>query len=520
MPSLSDTLRTTASRRADTLALRFNDKSHSYRELAATVEKMAAVIAANGVRKGDRVLLLGSNSDVWVFAAYAVLRAGAILVPVNPASAPPEITYLIEDSSASLVLCLPSAAPLVAASIASSGSNTVSTLALGPGTEFADLMEQTAASTLEPLQEWPDEFDDALLLYTSGTTGRPKGALFDHHKILWVAVASMGGCGFKDGDRVLHVAPLFHAADLCIMLFPGVMLGATHIIQNGFNPALVADTLEKEQITSFFGPPTMYQFLLKVPDLASRDLSKWRLGLFGAAPMPAAVVSTLLEKLPQVELFQLCGQTEAGPGGIFSPMSDVVARPDASGRYALPNTECRIVSADGDDVEPGQVGELLLRSETVMKRYWNKPEETANTLRDGWLHTGDLVLLEADGYMTLVDRLKDMIITGGRNVYSVEVENALAGHPDIVEVAVLGVPHEDYGESILAVITPREGVEMDITELREWTKQQISAYKVPHYIVVHKIPRNASGKIQKHILRSELGVAKGSNPTGRTITQR
>lgn len=512
MPSISDTLRTTASRRPDTIALKFDGRERTYAELASEVERVASVIAAHGVGTGDRVMLLSGNTDAFVIAAYAALRTGAILVPTNPNSAAPEVAYLLQDSGASMLLCTPELAELAAAGAAESENQSVQTFALGAGTDFTDLFATAAADAPAPLADWPAESDDAMLLYTSGTTGRPKGALFDHHRIMWVAVGSTAVCGLREGDRMLHAAPLYHAAELCIMLFSGTMLGVTHNVAGGFDPVTIADTLERERITSFFGTPTMYQFLLRVPGFADRDLSEWRVGMFGAAPMPASVVTTILEVLPQVKMFQLCGQTEGGPGGVYSPPEDVAARPDASGRYALTNTECRIVDADGSDVAAGEVGELILRGETIMKRYWNKPNETAATLRDGWLHTGDLMLLDADGYMTLVDRLKDMIITGGRNVYSVEVENAIAGHPDVIDVAVLGIPHEDYGESILAVVTLRDGATLELGDLRAFVRERISTYKAPHAMIISPLPRNASGKLQKHILRDELDLGNRQQP--------
>jgi len=276
------------------------------------------------------------------------------------------------------------------------------------------------------------------------------------------------------------------------------MRGMTHVVMPAFDPAPVADTLVAERISLFFGVPTMYQLL---PDLAERDFSAWRVG---AAPMPAATVTALLQTLPGVDLYQLCGQTEAGPGGLYSPPADVAARPDASGRYPLTNTEFRVVTPDGEDVEPGGVDELLPRGETIMKGYWNLPDATAATLRDGWLHTADLARLDPDGYLTLVDRLKDLIITGGRNVYSVEVENALAGHPDLLDVAVIGEPHEDFGETIVAVVVPREGAEPTLESLRDWCITRIADYKAPRKMVVTPISRNPSGKIQKHLLRAQL----------------
>jgi acyl-CoA synthetase (AMP-forming)/AMP-acid ligase II len=311
----------------------------------------------------------------------------------------------------------------------------------------------------------------------------------------------ISACGMRAGDRFLHVAPLYHAAELNIMLVPGTMLGATHVVLPRFDPAAVLAAMESERITMFFGVPTMFQFLLRSPDLADRDLSAWRTGLFGAAPMPPSAVAQLLSALPHVEFMQLCGQTEAGPGGIYSTAAQVAARPDSSGHQAAPFTEVRVVDADDRDVAPGEVGEMLLRGESVMKEYWGKPEETAQALRGGWLHTGDLTRVDPDGTMTIVDRLKDMIITGGRNVYSVEVEGALAAHPDVVDCAVVARPHPDYGESIVAVVTPRDGTAPTLEELRAFCAGRIAEFKLPHDVVLGPVPRNPSGKILKHRLR-------------------
>jgi len=504
MPSIPDTLQYTAARCPDREALVFAANRISYRELHQRVEAAAGVLVAQGLAQGDRVLLMGGNSDLFIIAAYAVLRAGGILVPINPRSAPPELAYLLADSGAKVLLHTPELTGVVTAALHHTAVSALEVLALGPGSTSTDLFELAAAGDIEPVTYQPAEADDALLIYTSGTTGQPKGALFDHHRALWVGYNTTGACGFRDADRVLHVAPLYHSAELCILLWTGTMLGMTHVVLPAFDPVLVADTMAAEKITLFFGVPTMFQFLLRVPGFAERDFSAWRVGMFGAAPMPAETAHTLVKTLPGVLLYQLCGQTEAGPGGIYSTPADVAARPDASGRWALPNTQCRVVTPEDQDVAPGEVGELILRGETIMKRYWNRPEATAETLRGGWLHTGDLARLDADGYITLVDRLKDLIITGGRNVYSVEVENALDGHPDLLDVAVLGFPHPDYGETIVAVVVPREGAEPTLESLRAWCLVRIADYKAPRQMIVHSIPRTPSGKIQKHLLRADL----------------
>lgn len=501
MPTIDSSLRSSAARVPTRTALVFGDRTYTYRELDAQVDRVAAVLHEKGVRKGDRVALLAANSDLFVITFYAVQRVGAIFVPVNPASAAPEVDYIVRDSGASVLVMDPGFEELVADVL----PDGVLHLALGLAEKTEDLLALAAARTGDPVTAPVDEFDDCEILYTSGTTGNPKGALFDHHRIVWNAMSTIGNCGFTEGERILHVAPLYHSAELNLFIVAGTFLGATHVVHRGFDPAAVLETLEREQITSFFGVPTMYQFLLRQPDLARRDLTAWRVGTFGAAPMPPSAIEKLIATLPGIRFIQLCGQTEAGPGGIFSNHEQVRARPDANGRQGSLFTEYRVVDADGNDTAPGEAGELLLRSEMVMKKYWNKPDATAATIIDGWLHTGDVCIVDEEGYITLVDRLKDMIITGGRNVYSIEVEQAAAGHPSILDVAVLGRPHDDYGESIVAVVTVAPDTSLDLAQLREFLTGRIASYKIPHdVIVVEEIPRNPSGKILKRELRKTV----------------
>ncbi len=502
MPTIGSTLRATASRVPDRRALVHGSVHYTYAELDAAVDQYAAVLAARGVAKGSRVALLAHNSDLFVVAFYAIHRIGAIFVPLNPALAVPEIKHIVRDCRVTVLLFEPTSEEKVRALLSEDLGGPLDCLALGLADGFDDLSALAKRQPADFADISVGERDDAQILYTSGTTGLPKGALFDHHRALWVAVSCIATCGLKDGDRLLHAAPLYHAAALCLMLIPGTLVGATHIVERSFDAAAVADRLERERVTMFFGVPTMYQFLLRTPQIAERDMSAWRTGIFGAAPMPASTVEALVETFPALNLIQLCGQTEAGPSGIFSAGDQVRRRPDASGRQAMLGMQCRIVSEDGRDVAPGNAGELLLRGETVMKGYWNNPAETARTIVDGWLHTGDVCRLDDDGYMTLVDRIKDMIITGGRNVYCVEVEGAIAGHPDVLDVAVIGRPHRDYGESIVAFIRPAPGATVTLEQLRDFAAEHIARYKLPHDVVlIDEIPRNASGKIVKRSLR-------------------
>ncbi len=500
-------LRSSAARVPEREALVFGDRRLTYRELDGEVDRVAAELRARGVAKGERLALMGTNSDRFVIAYYAAHRLGAVLVPINPASAAPELDHLLRDSGAATLVFAPAVSRTVADAARAGLPDGLRLLSTGPldhpdDAGAPDLFAAAAQRPAEPVEADIAESDDAQILYTSGTTGKPKGALFDQYRMLWETAAFIATVGLRDGDRMLHVAPLYHSAELNLMLTPGMFLGATHVVHESFDPAAVLDTLERERITMFFGVPTMYQFLTRIPGAGGRDLRAWRTGMFGAAPMPATAVRALVETFPGVEFMQLCGQTEGGPGGILSTHEQTVARPDASGRQALITMEVRVVDGEGRDVKAGEVGEMLLRGPTCMKEYWNKPEATAQTMRGGWVHTGDLTRVDADGYMTVVDRTKDMIITGGRNVYSVEVENAVAAHPSVADCAVVARPHPEYGESIVAAVTLAEGAELTLDELRGFCGDRIAHYKVPHDLVVlDAIPRNPSGKILKREVR-------------------
>ena len=505
MATIPGTLAVNAGRCPERLAVVFGERSYTYAELDGAVNQAAHALAAAGLRKGDRMLLMSGNSDRFIVALYAALRLGALVVPVNPASAAPELRHILADSGASLLVFDGGTETVVrAADSFRDGALAGPPIALDPVQGYRNLSDLAADHPATPPGVDVAESDNALILYTSGTTGRPKGALFDHHRTMWVGVNTSLMLGLRDGDRILHVAPMYHAAELAMLLCGGMLVGATHVVLPAFAPKAVLEALEQHRISVFFGVPTMYQLLLRDPSLPDRDLAAWRVGLFGAAPMPASAVQAAIAALPHVELIQACGQTEGGPGGIYCTAEEVRARPDASGRRTLSNTKARVVDPDGDDVPAGGTGELILRGETIMKEYWRNPAATAETLRGGWLHTGDLATIDTDGYITLVDRMKDLIISGGRNIYSIEVENALAAHPAIAEIAIVARKHEVYGETVVAVVNPLPGQTITLQELRAFGADRLSGYKLPRELIVRSIPRNPSGKVLKHLLRADL----------------
>ncbi len=503
MPTIGQILERNARRVPRREALVYAQRRYSYQELDAAVNRASRALSRYGVVRGERVALMSPNSDHFIIAYYALLKLGAIVVPANVRLAVPELTFQLSDSGARLLLYDQDLSTVARGAMAATG---VSGLPLSGDAGAQDLASAAVQESSEPPDAQVEEGDDAQILYTSGTTGRPKGVLLDHHRVIWTAVNIVVGTGIREGDRLLHVAPLYHSAELDLFLMGGTYLAATHVVLREFEPGIVLSTLEAERITAFFGVPTMYQFMLRDPRLRQMDLSNWRVGMFGAAPMPPSVVAELAEALPHLMLYNLAGLTEMGPGGVFLGGEELRLHPASAG-YPILNTESRVVDLNFEDVAPGAVGELILRGETLMKGYWRNPEATAGVMRDGWLLTGDMATVDEDGRIALVDRKKDMIITGGMNVYSVEVENAVITHPAVADCAVIGMPHPEYGETVMAVVSLRPGASLDLEELREHCRPLIADYKIPRRLVVGPIPRNASGKILKFRLRQEHGEA-------------
>ena len=501
MPTIGGMALSNAHRVGEREAIVTAERRWTWRALETDIADAAAALGAFGLRKHDRIALLSANSPEFIIASHAASRLGAIVVPVNTRLAAPELAHILEDSGSTALAF--SAAEAHLAEAASRMAAPITLLSLGPSTRYPDML---AGGYGDPVHEdRAVEQDDAFILYTSGTTGKPKGVLLDHHRAVWAAMAQIVSLGLRDGDRYLHLAPMYHSGGMTF-LNATTLLGGTHIVVPKFDPTTVLDTIEKYHATWLFAVPTMYQQLLGSYEGKSADLTSWRIGIFGAAPMPAAAIERLLAAFPHVAFFQQCGQTEAGPTGIYSTMEQVRSRPLSSGHLAQPFVEARVVDEHGNDTPPGQVGELVFRGEAITKGYWNKPQATQDVIRNGWLHTGDLMQVYDDGAMRLVDRLRDVIITGGRNVYSAEVEQVIANHPEVIDVAVIGRPDPEWGETVVAFITAVDGSDLTPALLRQYCTSRIADYKIPREFTFAIIPRNGSGKIQKHLLRDRSSV--------------
>jgi fatty-acyl-CoA synthase len=508
MPTLGSLVESNAIRVPSREAMIDGAVNLSWSTLQFEIGTYAAALAEAGVGKGDRVAVVSSNSARYVSVAFAAFTLGAILVPVNTRLAPPELHHVLEDCDPRVIVIEPTLIDSVTAAVPEG-----SLLALGWADGCPDLTGWAASCAPHP-GTTVAESDNAMIVYTSGTTGAPKGVVHTHHSAVWAALSQIVAAQLRDGERFLHIAPLHHAGGL-VFLTAITALGGTHVLLPHFEPQAAVDEMKRSRTTATMAVPTVLQMLLRVlamqdPDV---DVSSWTRAIVGGSAMPAHVLRELFSRLPPVQISQICGQTESGPAGLFSTAEQMRDQPTASGHQAEPFIAARVVDDNGHDAQRGEIGELLFRGESVMKEYWRRPDETAATIRDGWLHTGDLVRVDVDGSFTLVDRTKDIIITGGRNVYSVEVEQALASHPDVLECAVIARPDDLWGESIVAVVNPRPDRTVTLSGIRDHCRSLIADYKLPHFLVLGEIPRNANGKAQKAALRSMYGqpLPKGSS---------
>ncbi|CAM2929687.1 long-chain-fatty-acid--CoA ligase [Skermania piniformis] len=503
---LTQALHRWAATTPDRPATSYGGRSRTYAEVRDRVARSAAGLRATGVAAGDRVGILALNSDRYVEAIHAVPWADAVLNPVNIRWSPAEIAYSLADSGTRTLIVDDLFAPAVPAIQALYPDlTTVIHAGDGPTPEFAVAYEALIADT-DPIDDARRSGDQlAGIFYTGGTTGSPKGVMLSHANLISAALAGLASRSFfghGQTPRSLHVAPMFHLADFGFLLMTTIA-GGTNVAFPGFDPAKVLATIDEQQITDTLLVPTMIQMLVSSPAIQDAQLDSLRTVVYGGSPISPALLDRARTRLPGVDFVQAYGMTELAALATILPAAahDDPAHRESAGR-AGPVTELRIVDPSGRRQPAGTVGEILVRGPQVMQGYWEQPEQTAATLQDGWLHTGDAGYLDADGYLHIVDRIKDMIITGGENVYSSEVENALARHPAVAAVAVIGLPDERWGERVHAVVVPAPNTEVDIDALLTHTRELIAGYKVPRSVsCTDALPISGAGKVLKRALR-------------------
>lgn len=473
--------------------IEFEGTTLSWAELNQRMERGARHLGNQGVAKGDRVAVMMGNRPEYYEVFFSIVHLGAIFVPVNPRLSTPEITFLVQDSGAKLLVTESAFEPNVLGGLEGTSCRALN-IDAGSGSWSAG----AAANMGEPV-DMPTAEDVLAILYTSGTTGKPKGAVLTHSAFMHSAENLVHAYSYTQHDRHLVVLPLSFTGGILTLSQPVFVSGGTIVLERQFDPSRVLKVLKESKVTVFFAAPALLQLLRIANDFTKEAFATLRLIVAGAAPVPEALLDFYQEM--GVAVGQGYGLTEGGAVDTFLLAEDASRKVGSVGKSCI-FTETRIADENGAQVAAGTPGEIVLRGPNIMREYWNNPEATAAAFRDGWLRTGDVGVMDDEGYISVVDRLKDLVITGGMNVYPAEVEAVLFQHPAVAEVAVLGVPHDVYGETVVAAAVFREGASLSINELREFCNDRIADYKIPRRLVkVDAIPRNASSKVQKFVLR-------------------
>lgn len=504
MRVLGDILKTHAQERADKVALKFLDRTWTYGGIDRATNQVANVLVSEGLGKGARVALLAANTDRFFELQFGSAKCGVVLVPVNFRLAPPEVAFVINDAEAEIFFVDQAHAGL-AKKIAADLKTVKKIVAIDfVDDDWGDYESWRNQGDVEDCDVSVSPEDTACQMYTSGTTGHPKGVEITHDNLLVMlptATAQWGG--WNANDVSLVCMPLFHIAGGGWGIV-GFYVGCTNVLHADVDPGLILDTIETEKITISLFVPAVILFLTQHPKVLDTDFGSLRQVVYGASPIPVPVLTRAVELLG-CDFAQVYGLTETTGGITYLPPEDHV---DGNPRMAscgkpIDGVSLRIVDGNDNDMPIGEVGEIICRTPQNMKGYWKRPEANAQVLRDGWFWTGDAGYVDADGYLYIHDRIKDMIVSGGENIYPAEIESALFGHPAIADVAVIGVPDQKWGESVKAVVVLKDGKSLDEDDLIAFARERIAGYKVPRSMdVVDALPRNPSGKILKRELRA------------------
>ncbi|WP_043666073.1 acyl-CoA synthetase [Streptomyces xylophagus] len=484
-------LRRSARRTPARVAVDYGERSWTYEELDEAVSRAATVLLDQGLAPGDRVGSYGHNSDAYLIGFLACARAGLVHVPVNQNLTGDDLAYIVGQSGSALVLTDPGLA----------GQLPVGVRTLPLRDAEGSLLEQlTSASPYDGPE--PRTEDLVQLLYTSGTTALPKGAMMTHRALVHEYLSAITALDLSAGDLPVHSLPLYHSAQMHVFLLPYLAVGATNTILDAPDGDRLFDLIEAGRVDSLFAPPTVWIGLANRPDFATRDLSGLRKAYYGASIMPVPVLERLRERLPKLAFYNCFGQSEIGPLATVLGPDEHKGRLDSCGRPVL-FVDARVVDEDGKDVPDGTSGEIVYRSPQLCEGYWDKPEETTAAFRDGWFHSGDLAVRDAHGFFTVVDRVKDVINSGGVLVASRQVEDALYTHEGVAEVAVIGLRDDRWIEAVTAVVVPRG--EVTEAQLIDHAREKLPHFKAPKRVLfVDELPRNASGKILKRELRERF----------------
>lgn len=498
MRVLGDILRLGAKRRPNKVALIMAEEQLTYAELEAQANRLAHALIAGGVRPGDRVGILSENSLAFVAIVFATLKAGAYFVPYNFRYSAEEVSYVTRDAEPSVLFAGPGYEERAAAAAQMVPTPRVITIT-GMGTGSLDAFVAGQSDQPPALEVAPESA--SMIMYTSGTTGFPKGVLFSHAAYLANSVAIAFEGDLRGTDVSLVALPLFHNGGLNGVLLPTLMVGGTAVIAGkGFTPAEQLASVARHRVTATMWVPTMLSLLVNDPAIDQHDTTSLTKIWYGSSPISAPLLARARSCF-EAGFYQLYGMCEIGMTAVLRP-EDHAERAHCTGREMY-CADMRIADEDGNPVAPGEVGEILAAPRPLgMIGYWRNEGATRETMRDGWIHTGDLARNEGQGYFTIVDRLKDMIISGAENIYPKEIENVIAEHPAVLEVACYGIPDETWGESVCAAVVPKPSLVVNANDIISYCASRLAGYKKPKRVeIVAELPKNAAGKVLKRVLR-------------------
>ena len=505
--TLADLLHRSAMRHPEKLAIVCGEVRWTYAQFDALCARLAAGLQQRGVAQGTRVAVLARNSHAFAALRFALARLGAVLVPINFMLKADEAGYIVRHAGAQVLATDSGLADLARAAALNTAVRELvwlpsehATQPVAGMTRFDALAECT--DTAPEVQA--SGGDLAQIVYTSGTESSPKGAMLTHDAVIWQYVSCVVDAGIAADDLTLHALPLYHCAQLDVFLGPAIYVGASNVITATPTPDNLLPLIARHRISSFFAPPTVWIALLRSPLFDRTDLSSLRKGYYGASIMPMEVLRELAARLPQVRLWNLYGQTEIAPLATMLGPDDQLRKLGSCGRAVL-NVETRVVDEAMRDVAPGEVGEVVHRSPHLMQGYFHDDERTQAAFEGGWFHSGDLATIDGEGFISIVDRKKDMIKTGGENVASREVEEMIYRLPAVAEVAVVGVAHPKWVEAVVAVIVVKTGQQLGAAEVNAFCARHLAGFKSPKAVVfVDALPKNPSGKLLKRELRLQL----------------
>ncbi|UFJ42597.1 acyl-CoA synthetase [Brevibacillus humidisoli] len=508
--TLGDILQRSRRRFPNKMALRFEEEEFTYEQFDMIVNQAAQSIISHGLQKGQRAAVLSRNSMDFAILTFALAKTGVIMVPINYMLNSDDVAFILGHAEVSACFVSPEFLSTAEQAIKQSGCkpqllSIISRPAIQQG-EWQPFREMIQHAGPQAPEVELDDDDVVNILYTSGTESKPKGVMLTHKNVISEYVSTIIDGGMSEDDIAVHALPLFHSAQLHCFLGPYIYLGGSGIILEQATPDLMMETVERYQATQLFCPPTVWIALLRSPGFATRDLSSLKKCYYGAAIMPVEILKELNVRLPNAAFYNFYGQTEVAPLATVLKPNDQLRKAGSAGKPSL-NVETKIVDDDGVEVPPGTIGEIVHRTSHAMLGYFRDEEKTQAAFKGGWFHSGDLGIMDEEGYITIVDRKKDMIKSGGENVASREVEEIIYQNPKVSEVAVIGVPHPYWIEAVTAVVVPKAGESLTADEILAFCKERISSFKAPKYaIIADQLPRNPSGKILKRELRERYGV--------------